>query len=433
MGNYKWAVVLMLWIVSFFNYADRSAITAVMPMLRDHYGFSSADLGLLSTAFLWVYSLAAPLGGFLGDRFPRKWIILGGLIFWSSVTAATPLAGTLLIFVILRALTGLGEALYYPAGTAMISDYHSYDTRTRALSIHQTAVSAGGFLGTTFAGYLAEKYNWKYAFYLYGLAGVILAFILMKFMKHPTKTQVLHTRQAQKMPILGVFKTKSCLLISLVYSGANFVATALWVWMPTYLHDQYGMSLTQAAAIGTSALMLSGLVAVLFGGFLADFLVKRTRLARFYMMASGLILAAPFVNLCGRTHTVSILIFGMIGAGFLKGIFDSCIYAAMHDVMPAEERSTAVGMMNFIGFIGAGLAPYVIGVYAPKVGLGEAMGLTSMLYVIGGSVLLIFRGVIKLDIKRLDLSIQEETLKIPELIPEGNPSSLSDLGRKTYS
>ena len=70
----------------------------------------------------------------------------------------------------------------------MISDYHSYDTRTRALSIHQTAVSAGGFLGTTFAGYLAEKYNWKYAFYLYGLAGVILAFILMKFMKHPTSS-----------------------------------------------------------------------------------------------------------------------------------------------------------------------------------------------------------------------------------------------------
>jgi len=412
-GNYKWALVLMLWVVSFFNYADRSAITAVMPMLRTQYGFSAAELGLLSTAFLWVYSFAAPLGGFLGDRFPRKWIILGGLVFWSSVTAATPLAGSLLAFVILRALTGLGEAFYYPAGTAMISDYHSYDTRTRALSIHQTAVFAGGILGTTFAGYLAEKYNWKYAFYIYGMSGVILAFVLVKFMRQPKVVHIKSDRQVRKVPLLGVFKTRSCLLISVVYSGANFVCWSLSVWIPTYLHDQYGMSLTQSAAIGTSSILLSGLLAVLVGGFLADWLVKRTRLARFYLMAAGLILAAPFVYLCGQTRTVSILVFAMVGAGFLRGIFDSCIYAAMHDVMAPEERSTAVGMMNFIGFIGAGLAPYVIGVYAPLLGLGTAMGLTSVLYVAAGSLLLIFRGVIKQDVNRLDLFLQAAAAEAP--------------------
>ena len=407
MKNYKWALVLMLWIVSFFNYADRSAITAVMPMLRTQYGFSAAELGLLSTAFLWVYSFAAPLGGFLGDRFPRKWIILGGLIFWSAVTAATPWAGSLVMFIILRALTGLGEAFYYPAGTAMISDYHSYDTRTRALSIHQTAVFAGGILGTTFAGYLAEKYNWKYAFYLYGLAGIALALVLMKFLRQPKMAPVVKSAsQARKVPLLGVFKTKSCLLISVVYCAANFVCWALSVWIPTYLHDQYGMSLTQSAAIGTSSILLSGLAAVLIGGVLADLLVKRTRLARFYMMAGGLILAAPFVYLCGQTRSVNVLVFAMIGAGFLRGIFDSCIYAAMHDVMAPEERSTAVGMMNFIGFAGAGLAPYVIGVYAPRLGLGVAMGLTSVLYVAAGGLLLVFRGAIRQDINRLDLSLQ---------------------------
>ena len=397
----------MLWIVSFFNYADRSAITAVMPMLRTQYGFSAAELGLLSTAFLWVYSLAAPLGGFLGDRFPRKWIILGGLIFWSTVTGFTPWAGSLVMFVILRGLTGLGEAFYYPAGTAMISDYHSYDSRTRALSLHQTAVFAGGILGTTFAGYLADKYDWRCAFYLYGLAGIFLAFVLMKFMRQPKMATVVRPdNRARQVPLLGVFKTKTCLLISLVYAGANFVCWALSVWIPTYLHDQYGMSLTQSAAIGTSSFLLSGLAAVLIGGFLADWLVKRTRLARFYLMASGLILAAPFVYLCGLTRSVNVLVFAMISAGFLRGIFDSCIYAAMHDVMAPAERSTAVGMMNFIGFFGAGLAPYVIGVYAPRLGLGAAMGLTSVLYVAAGSLLLIFRGVIRQDINRLDLCLK---------------------------
>ena len=406
--NYKWALVLMLWTVSFFNYADRSAITAVMPKLRIEYGFSDAELGLLSTAFFWVYSLAAPLGGFLGDRFPRKWVILGGLIAWSALTAATPLAGTLVMFIILRALTGLGEACYYPAGTAMISDYHNYGTRTRALSVHQTAVSVGAILGTTFAGYLAEQYNWKYAFYLYGLAGIVLAMLLWKFMRHPPKTPLKAADHTRKVPLLCVFRTKSCLLISVVFCGANFVNTALVVWLPTYLHDKFGKSLTQAAAIGSSSILLAGLVAVLIGGFLADLLVKRTRLARFYLMAAGLISAAPFVYLCGHARVVSILVFGLIGAGFLKGIFDACIYAAMHDVMAPSERSTAVGMMNFIGFIGAGLAPYVVGVYAPKLGMGAAIGMTSVVYVIAGGLLLVFRGVILQDVNRLTLAMQDD-------------------------
>ena len=398
----------MLWVISFFNYADRSAISAVMPKLRIQYGFSDAELGLLSTAFFWVYSLAAPLGGFLGDRFPRKRVILGALVFWSALTAATPLAWSLTLFVIVRALTGLGEAFYYPAGTAMISDYHNYGTRTRALSVHQTAVAAGGILGTTFAGYLADRYNWKYAFYLYGLAGIVLAVVLWKFMRPPENAPAGQTCQAQKVPLLSVFKTKSCLLISVVFCGANFVNTAVVVWLPTYLHDQFGKSLTEAAAIATSSIMLAGLVAMLAGGVLADLLVKRTRLARFYLMAASLILAAPFVFLCGQAQTVGILVFGLVGAGFIKGIFDSCIYAAMHDVMAPGERSTAVGMMNFIGFMGAGVAPFIVGVYAPSLGLGTAIGLTSIIYVAAGGLLLVFRGVIREDVNRLARSMQDD-------------------------
>ena len=420
-ANYKWALVLMLWVVSFFNYADRSAITAVMPMLRVQYGFTDAELGLLSTAFFWVYSLAAPLGGFLGDRFPRKRVILGALLFWSALTAATPLAWSLTMFVIVRALTGLGEAFYYPAGTAMISDYHHYGTRTRALSIHQTAVCAGGILGTTFAGYLAERYEWKYAFYLYGLAGIILAVVLWKFMRPPAKTPAGPAHRAQKVPLLSVFKTKSCLLISVVFCGANFVNTAIVVWLPTYLHDRFGKSLTEAAAIATSSIMLAGLVAMLAGGILADLLVKRTRLARFYLMAASLISAGPFVYLCGLAQTVGVLVFGLIGAGFIKGIFDSCIYAAMHDVMAPAERSTAVGMMNFIGFIGAGLAPYIVGVYAPSLGLGAAIGLTSVVYIAAGSLLLVFRDVIRQDVSRLADSMQDSD-DLPGFNPD--PGSL---------
>src|SRR5262245_48062780 len=123
-STYKWAIVAMLWIVSFFNYADRSAVTAIFPVLRTTYHFTDAQLGLLGSSFLWVYACSAPIVGFLGDRFSRKGVIIGGLIFWSVLTFLTPFAGTIGIFVLFRALTGLGEASYYPAGTSLISDYH---------------------------------------------------------------------------------------------------------------------------------------------------------------------------------------------------------------------------------------------------------------------------------------------------------------------
>jgi MFS family permease len=409
--NYKWAIVAMLWVVSFFNYADRSAITAVMPKLKVEYGFTAAELGLLGTAFLWVYACSAPLAGFLGDRFKRKTIILGGLIFWSIITFVTPLAGSLGMFIFFRAMTGLGEASYYPAGTAMISDYHDRRTRTRALSLHQTAVFAGGIIGTTFAGYLADQYHWKYAFFLYGALGIVIAFVLWKMMKEPEKGMADQAEKVEKVPLSTVYKTPSAILLSIVFFGANFVTWALNTWMPTYLHDKYHMSLTMAAFAGTSALQLSSLSGVLIGGVIADLLVKRTILARFYILAAGLILAAPFVFISGQTMSVNVLIFSMIGAGFFKGIFDSSIYAAMHDVMTPAARSTAVGTMTAIGFAGGGLAPFIIGVYAPQLGLGMAMALTSILYVAVGGLLLIFRNVIKKDILKQSVKLPQGNLK----------------------
>src|SRR6266567_6009021 len=181
-ANYKWTIVLLLWIVSFFNYADRSAVTAIFPILRADYHFTDAELGLLGSSFLWVYACSAPIVGFLGDRFSRKAIIIGGLVFWSMITFVTPFGGTIGAFIFFRALTGLGEASYYPAGTSMISDYHGQQTRSRALSLHQTAVFVGGIVGTTLAGYLAEKFHWQYAFFTYGGAGIILAVILLLYM-----------------------------------------------------------------------------------------------------------------------------------------------------------------------------------------------------------------------------------------------------------
>ena len=128
----------MLWFVCFFNYADRQAIFAMFPKLKEEFGFDKVQLALIGSAFMWVYAAGAPLAGYICDRFRRKDLILGGCLFWSFVTITTGWCSKLWHFVTVRALEGFGETFYFPASMSLVSDYHDKRTRSRALSFHQS-------------------------------------------------------------------------------------------------------------------------------------------------------------------------------------------------------------------------------------------------------------------------------------------------------
>src|SRR6185295_4037783 len=185
--SYKWWVVFMLWFVCFFNYADRQAISSVFPLLQKEFSFDKVQLGLIGSVFAWVYAGFALAAGLIADRFSRKHIILGACIVWSIFTLATAWCKTYSGFLWVRALTGLGETLYFPAVLSLLSDYHSKDTRSRALSWHQSGVYAGTILGSWMAAVLAEKNGWQFPFYLFGPIGVLLAFILMGCLREPKR------------------------------------------------------------------------------------------------------------------------------------------------------------------------------------------------------------------------------------------------------
>jgi len=138
--DYKWLVLLMLWFVCFFNYTDRQAISSVFPKLKAEFGFDKVQLGLIGSAFMYVYAFGSPVAGYLGDRLRRKDLILGGCLFWSAVTVMTGWCAKLWQFLVVRALTGLGETFYFPSATSLLSDYHGGKTRSRALGIHNSGV-----------------------------------------------------------------------------------------------------------------------------------------------------------------------------------------------------------------------------------------------------------------------------------------------------
>jgi MFS family permease len=185
--SYKWLVVGMLWFVCFFNYADRQAIFAVFPLIKQQLALTNVQLGVVGAAFMWMYALFGPLAGWLCDRLSRKGLVLGGLIAWSLVTALTAVCHTYGELVICRALSGLGEAVYLPASMSLIGDYHGSVTRSRAMSLHQSSVYVGSIAGGSISGLVGQYYGWRWSFLLFGFCGLLFGVVIGKLLKEPAR------------------------------------------------------------------------------------------------------------------------------------------------------------------------------------------------------------------------------------------------------
>ncbi len=400
--NYKWWVVGMLWFVCFFNYADRQAIFSVFEPIKGEMGLSDTQLGIVGASFMWVYAAAAPLAGLIGDRFTRKTLILGGLIFWSLVTVSTAFAQNYTHLVIIRALEGFGEAFYFPASMALLSDYHGHETRSRAMAIHQSSVYAGTIAGGSVAGIMADMYGWRSSFYVFGWFGAILGVVLIFMLKEPVRGQSeraetienTHAALDLKQPELlssmwEILKTPMVRILIVVFVGANFVAMIFLTWMPTYLKRTFQMSLSMAGVSATIYLQIASVLGVITGGILADRLRKKRIGGRMMAQALGLLAGAPFIFLTGWTLSIPALVLAMIGFGYFKGMYDANIWASLHDVVRPERRATAVGLMNSIGWLGGGLGSYAIGVAGPIYGMSASLSANSVVYLLVGTVMVL--------------------------------------------
>ncbi len=394
-GNYRWVVVALFWVAYFLNQADRQVLFSVFPLIQAEFALDNAKLGLMGSVFFWVYALMVPIAGGLGDALSRKKIIAFALLVWSASTLGSALVGGFAALLAMRAITGFGEAFYYPSATSIITDYHDQRTRATAMSVHQTSVYLGIVASGAIAGWIGQRFGWRPAFLTFGSAGVLFSFGLFAWLREPQRGQAdfAAAAQAADLPlrarIVESFRRPSAIALALAFLGMNFVNAAFQTWTPTWLYRTFGMTLAEAGFHATFHHYAGAFLGVLLGGRLADRYAERSRLSRPLIQAFGLLCGAPVIWALYRSDSRGAVFVALGLFGFFRGLYDSNLFASLYEVVRPEARATATGLMLCVAFFGGGFSSVIVGWLSGQAGLGRALALTSLAYVLAGMAILL--------------------------------------------
>lgn len=391
---YKWELIVLLWFAFFFNQADRQAYNVVLPLLSAHLKLSPVQAGLVASVFLWCYALLVPLAGYLGDVSRRKWIVFWSLLIWSGGTILSGATTGLISLIIFRSIaTGGGEAFYFPSANSLIAQYH-HKTRAMAMSIHQTALYIGLIASGFIAGWIGEHFGWRMAFYAFGGFGVVLALIIMARLKDegPSEEATVQAKSA-KLPLPVLLKAiagkPTVWALWLAFSCFYFAQIGYITWMPTFLHEKFKLSLSNAGFSSMFYHHVGAMIGVLLGGNISDALAARRRTVRLEVEYIGLLLGAPFICLMGLTNNLVVCCISLAGFGLFRGIYDSNLYAALFDVIEPRVRASAVGLMLFVVFFVSAFAPVALGWAKSTIGLTAGLASLSLAYLFAGLIVLL--------------------------------------------
>jgi MFS family permease len=387
----------MLFPVALLNYLDRMMVATMRTSIRADIPTiaNDADFGFLMALFMWVYALMSPVGGYLADRFNRRWMIILSLSIWSLMTWFTGHAHTFNQMAWTRALMGMSEAFYLPAALALIADFHPGPTRSRAIGIHMCGIYAGQALGGV-GGYIADTSSWRNAFYWFGAAGIVYAIFLV-FTLRDVKTAA----AAGDVPKPGVnlgnslkvlLGTGAFLVLVVYFTLPGIPGWAIKNWLPTFLATEFNLKQGPAGMSATGYVTLACFVGALLGGVLADRAMRATPRGRIYISAIGMGLCVPALIGLGNGGSLGAAIACMMLFGLGFGFFDANNMPILCQIVRPQYRATGYGIMNMIGVAsGAGVTMLMGAMRDHGISLGVAFTISAVVTALAGGLILLIR------------------------------------------
>lgn len=363
-----WLVVLLLMPVALLNYLDRQMLASMKSsVMADITSIESdANWGYMLGQFKWVYACLSPFAGFVADRIGRRYTICLSLFVWSAVTWWTGHVSSYKELLWARSLMGISEAFYIPAALALIADYHTAGTRSRAVGLHQMGIYLGVIVGG-FGGFVSQNpsLGWRSAFTACGICGMVYAAPLFKWLKDPVRP----VRNADS-PALD--PEEGNILKHLVLNGSfvllvlyfTLPAMAGWVvrdWMPAILKDRFHLKEGYAGMWATVPAQVLSMIGAVIGGYLADRAMRRSPRGRIHISAIGMLCIVPAIFGVGNANELSVAVGFLMLFGLGWGFFDGNNMPILSQIVPPRMRATGYGFMNFVSISCGGLADWGFG------------------------------------------------------------------------
>lgn len=413
----------ILMIINILNYADRSVLSAIQTKIQIEFGLNNTELGLLGSSFLFIYAIATLPLGVWADRSIRKNIIAACVGIWSVASLLSGFTRNFLQIFITRSFLGIGEAGYAPASLSMIGDLFPKEQRGRILSLWSIGNLIGTALGLILGGIIADKFGWRWAFYIVGIPGLITAFFIWRSVE-PQRGVFDRTNGAEDdtaqihgsigKDFWGVAKkilripTYWVLLGAFIFSF--FTIGSAQTWITTYLVRAFSLSVAKAGTYSGLTLLIGSLVGTLIGGWLADFLQRRFPQGRMLVATFAFLVGAPITLIALNMHSLVPFLGFFIAAILCLSLALGPLNAVLQDVIAPEIRSTATGLVLLMAhLLGDASSPLLVGVIADHITLGTALLITAPTCLfIAGIVCLIGLRTVAGDMRAMQKEIGQE-------------------------
>ncbi|MCL2660115.1 MAG: MFS transporter [Acidobacteriaceae bacterium] len=387
--------LVLLTALNFTNYIARYILPGVQEQIRGEFHLTDGEIGALTFWFMLTYMLTSPVTGWLGDRFPRKPMIVLAALFWSAINFFTASVQSYESLNLRHAALGFGEASFGIFAPAVLADFYPPEQRNRVLTIFNVAIPVGAALGYLVGGMVGERHGWRMSFTVSAIPGAILALLILFFMREPERGasqqavvapagngNLINRLGAYLQSVLKLAKNKAYLASILGYAAVTFSLGGISWWMPSFLQRVGGRTQSEAAYLMGGITVVTGLLGTIVGGVIAHRWSRRTSKALYYVPALSAALAVPPALVCffgPQRWTVPALAVAV----FLIFLGTGPVNAATVNAVRPEVRAMAMaGQLFVIHALGDAISPPIIGVISDRSTLNLGLGSTLIALVV---------------------------------------------------
>lgn len=384
--------LVLLTALNFVNYIDRYILPGVQEQVKGEFRISDEQIGSLTFWFMLAYMAASPITGWLGDRFPRKPMIVVAALFWGSINLLTAFVHSYDSLNLRHAALGIGEASFGIFAPALLADFYPDSQRNRVLTIFNVAIPVGAALGYLVGGTVGEHFGWRTSFIVSAVPAIVIAILIAFMMKEPQRGGSQDGKaKLEKGTVLGLAKNPAYLCSVLGYAAVTFSLGGISWWMPSFLQRADGRSQSSASFIMGAITVVAGLGGTIVGGAVAQRWSRRTPGALYLVPAIGALLATPPALVCffgpRLFGTTALTLPSLAVAIFLIFLGTGPVNAAtVNAVSPAVRATALAGQLFLIHALGDAISPRIIGAVSDRTTLATGLGSTLIALLVGSAI-----------------------------------------------